>query len=308
MGGVEKSASPFYLTSQNKYNKYNGKIILSLRYAKRAQRAKRRSPLWIPPGFLFENDGSLPSDGFELVTPAFREDEDLSSLPKIVVDAANEPISSACGGHIHMSIAGATTSEENFNFFLPALALGLIVFRKRFNARYCSGERIDRARSAPVNFTGGHIEFRFPPGVKDFEALKWRHRLFAELTAMLKSSSRGEAGAAILAALNNKESKLHSILLERIDQEMIDEYAFVYPSVHDVLVMAEDRLPNAWFQTAAMTEGKKTSESRRPENGGFGLSAPINLFLRPSAEKVLSGIKSSPIMKDYEEKIKILIS
>ncbi len=261
-----------------------------------------------PTGFCFENDGSLPNDGFELVTPAFREDEDLSSLPKIVVDAVNEPVSAACGGHIHMSIHGATTSEENFNFFLPAIALGIIIFRKRFTQRYCSSERIGYGRSSPVNFTGGHIEFRFPPGVKDFEALKWRHRLFAELTALLKGAERGKAGDVILKQLESPESKLYSILLERIDKDMVDEYAFVYPSVHDALVLAEDRLPHPWFSTSSMLEAARQSPPAPRSTGGFGLLSQAVLLARPSAEKVLSGIKSSPIMKDYEEKIKFLIS
>lgn len=136
-----------------------------------------------------EEDGSLGSDGYELVSPIlplFNRDkinEAISPVREWINGDSNE----SCGGHITLSKKGVTTENflESMKQYAPIL-YGL--YPKRLDNRYCRAKQWSKYFQYPEKYSaffvkdgmgreGGRVEIRLFSRVRNEENLLWRIEL-----------------------------------------------------------------------------------------------------------------------------------
>ena len=136
-------------------------------------------------GWCREEDGSLGSDGFELVSPVYdlfqnRIDNDIADS-RVLRDHLNADYSSACGGHINFGKRGLS-GEELFDRIQAFVPLFLTIWRHRLGNSYSPIKRkfADYKRAgkySAIHVKGSYIEVRLPPAFKNANNLLWRRDL-----------------------------------------------------------------------------------------------------------------------------------
>jgi hypothetical protein len=140
-------------------------------------------------GWAKERDGSLGSNGYELVSPI------LPLFDNNRIDVATNPVTqwingksnSDCGGHVTISKKGLTsvTLLESFKHFVPIL---YSLYPNRLNNDYCRAKQWSKYFSYPERKQafnikdgsyqlGGRVEIRLFGRIINANTLKWRLEL-----------------------------------------------------------------------------------------------------------------------------------
>ena len=136
-----------------------------------------------------EEDGSLGSDGYELVSPIlplFNRDK-INEAINPVREWINGDSNESCGGHITLSQKGVTT--ENFLGSMKQYAPILYgLYHKRLDNRFCRAKQWSKYFQYPEKYSaffvkdsmgreGGRVEIRLFSRVRNEENLLWRIEL-----------------------------------------------------------------------------------------------------------------------------------
>jgi hypothetical protein len=164
-----------------------------------------------------EKDGSLNSDGYELVSPTY----DLMNLSKFYKALENKHIarhingdySDSCGGHITVSVDGYSASElyEGMTGFFP-LIYGL--YPKRTTQNYCKAKCKRTMGMSPDKYSAfyikrGMLESRIFPAFRDVDNVKWRIELMQIVISNINASE-----SEVLKMLVNRNSRLHKHIVK----------------------------------------------------------------------------------------------
>lgn len=159
-----------------------------------------------------ERDGSLNSDGFELVSAIYNL-EDLTQFKQDteqIKDYLNADSSRNCGGHINVSIKDKT-NKEVFNLIRGYVPLIYAMYFGRLDNRFATAKKIDELgqynRYDAFNFTKqyGILEFRIFSAVKTREQLIWR----AELIALMFKHHRKGSASVLKMLFTDSQIKTH---------------------------------------------------------------------------------------------------
>lgn len=129
-------------------------------------------------GFIAEEDGSLNSDGFEIVSPTLALNSETIKAFEPIRHLVNASGSHRCGGHIHFSEVGKS-GEETFDEFGPLVPLLFALYPSRVSQNYCKAKKAADMKGAgskyqAVQVLSNRIEFRIFPLVRDMDQLQWR--------------------------------------------------------------------------------------------------------------------------------------
>ena len=179
-------------------------------------------------GFKKEEDGSLNSGGFELITPILplmdnkRIDKAFTSEPYLIkmIDATAD---GSCGGHITISRKDYDNHKllEGFKGFAPVL---YAMYEGRLSNRYCTVQQWKNYftindRYVAFNLkNSGRLEIRLFSRVSNYRLLKWRIGLM-----QLFVQDYGRNLNQFLLKMSSKESKLYKHLSEQYTHEKIAE-------------------------------------------------------------------------------------
>lgn len=149
-------------------------------------------------GWAKETDGSLGSDGFELVSPilpldlskaVYEQDCLISSIDE-VKNYINADYSKRCGGHINLSCRGLSSSDMLLKFkgYMP---LFYAIYQSRVENKYCTAKKFcDYIKYAEKYLAfncksnnQGILEIRIFPAVKNVANLLWRAELIRIMLA-----------------------------------------------------------------------------------------------------------------------------
>lgn len=189
-----------------------------------------------------ENDASLGTGGFELISPAFDlyDDDQIFSHFNILEKLINAKYSASCGGHINVSKEGLDSKKlwEGLSGFLPLL---YSLYKKRTE---CSYSKAVSKNSVGSNSSGKNVainlktatnivEFRIFPAVKNVDNLKWRLGLLRIMCNNLKCNEKN-----VIQMILSKNSPLYKHLnLVLTDERIIKlpsefvKYADMYNNV-----------------------------------------------------------------------------
>jgi hypothetical protein len=209
-----------------------------------------------------ENDGSLDSDGYELVSPTFdlfdgKLDEDIENSRKLRT-LINGNYSSNCGGHINLSARDFNPRQlfEGLVGFSPLL---YALYEHRLEGGYCKAKMkhqyYDADKYSAIYIKNFLVEFRIFPAVRSVKNLLWRRDL---IRIMCKNINADEI--SVLKMMTNQSSELYKHLRKIFTQEEVlakvtqfikfaDEYGNkkIYPPQTriDKLKKKKDNLPDA---------------------------------------------------------------
>lgn len=136
--------------------------------------------------FKKERDGSLCDDaGFELISPRFEYDvQKIISYIKerpLVVKHINADVSSACGGHISVSVKDKvnTSVHDDIKYYLPLL---YAMYPSRTKNNYCRATNIEEKNESAHRYAIEHhgnsrLEFRIFPAIINMANLEFRLKL-----------------------------------------------------------------------------------------------------------------------------------
>ena len=201
-------------------------------------------------GWDKERDGSLNSDGYEIVSPTYdlyddRLDQDLK------IDALREHIdgdySKRCGGHIHLGAVGMT-GRTFFDRFAPWLPLMYAVYVGRINGEHCKVKKNDDLKFSSdkyqsVRLFDNRIELRIPSAVSDTTNLLWRRDLLRIICDNLDATP-----LRIVSMLTDKRSRLYKHMSKVYEpkrmQEKLQLYVyFANEILDDAYTMIPERIP-----------------------------------------------------------------
>lgn len=144
------------------------------------------------PNWRKEKDASLcGSTGFELISPPFELDsakiEAVISRSEILKTHINAAHSSNCGGHVHLSKAGAT-GRELFELIQGYTPLLHAMYPNRADSvNFCAAKSNDELKRGnkyqSVNILHNRIEIRIFSAVRNVSNLMWRTRLIELMLA-----------------------------------------------------------------------------------------------------------------------------
>lgn len=167
-------------------------------------------------GFKKEYDGSLGSDGFELISPIlplFNQqviDESINPV-KYLLDAQSND---RCGGHFNISKNG-TPSRDILKSIKGSLPILYMMYEKRIDNRYCQAKKFSTYLRSPQKYSACYLknssilEIRLFPAIKNQSVLQNR----INLTRMMMSELYGKSAIKVLVELANPTSNLHSFVL-----------------------------------------------------------------------------------------------
>ena len=136
-----------------------------------------------------EEDSSLNSNGFELVSPTFEFDTekifDLINENQILKTHINAKFSTRCGGHINLSKNGCN-GEEVFNLVCGYTPLLYSLYYGRVDKNYSKGKsnkdlKNDNEKYQAIKIHNNRIEFRIFSAVPNVETLLWRTKLIEKM-------------------------------------------------------------------------------------------------------------------------------
>jgi hypothetical protein len=135
-------------------------------------------------GWSKEVDGSLGSEGYELVSPILPlfDNNRLESAMVDVKKYINAQSNSDCGGHINISRKNVESSDllESFKQFAPII---YSLYPKRLTNRFCKAKQWSKYFTYPEKYSAFHIkqngvvEIRLFSRVTNIDALRWRLEL-----------------------------------------------------------------------------------------------------------------------------------
>lgn len=188
-----------------------------------------------------EKDGSLNSDGFELVSAIYNL-EDLTQLnldTREITEFLNAGYSKNCGGHINVSIKDKS-NKEVFNLIRGYVPLIYAMYYGRLDNRFSTAKKIDELgnfnRYDAFNFTknSGILEFRIFSAVRTREQLIWR----AEFMALLFKHHRKGSASVLKMLFTDSELKKH--LLKMYSQEKYSKLIDRVIKYTDIYMTAKD--------------------------------------------------------------------
>jgi len=188
-----------------------------------------------------ERDGSLNSNGFELVSAIYNL-EDLTQFKQDtnqIQNYLNADSSKNCGGHINISIKDKT-NKEVFNLIRGYVPLIYAMYFGRLDNRFATAKKIDELgqynRYDAFNFTKeyGILEFRIFSAVKNREQLIWR----AELIALMFKHHRKGSASVLKMLFTDSPIKTHLLKiypLAKFDNliDRVVKYTDIYMTVKD---------------------------------------------------------------------------
>lgn len=192
-------------------------------------------------GWDAERDGSLNSDGFELVS-AIYDLEDLTQFKQDtnqIKNYLNADSSKNCGGHINVSIKDKT-NKEVFNLIRGYVPLIYAMYYGRLENRFATAKKVnelgDYNRYDAFNFTknSGILEFRIFSAVKTKEQLIWR----AELIALMFKHHRKGSASVLKMLFTDSQIKTHLLKMYSTNkyEALIDrviKYTDIYMTAKD---------------------------------------------------------------------------
>lgn len=170
-------------------------------------------------GFKKEYDGSLGSDGFELISPIlplFNQqviDESINPVKYLLDAQSNEK----CGGHFNISKNG-TSSREILKSIKGSLPILYMMYEKRLDNRYCQVKKFSAYLRNPQKYSACYLknsnvlEIRLFPAIKNESVLQNR----INLTRMMMHELYGKSAIKVLIELANPTSNLHNFILNTI--------------------------------------------------------------------------------------------
>lgn len=189
-----------------------------------------------------ENDGSLNSGGYELISPILPlfNTRVISECCEKVKDFIDGGSDDSCGGHITLSSRKLTTEElfDSFKQFAPIL---YALYPKRLTNRYCKAKEWTKYRTYNEKYQafylkdafsklGGKVEIRFPNRVRNLTTLKWRIKLIQTLIKDAKSNLNQFA-----QKIGCPESNYYKLFAEQYEHKqiafklyLIDKYSKQY--------------------------------------------------------------------------------
>ena len=133
-----------------------------------------------------ERDGSLDCDsGFELISPTFEfcVDKIFEYIRgnQVLIDHINADKSTACGGHIHVSIKDVS-GKDLFDSIKGYVPLFYALYHKRSENSFCQAKSSDKLKSdgakhQAIQVLKDRIEFRIISAVPNVDVLEWRAQL-----------------------------------------------------------------------------------------------------------------------------------
>lgn len=188
-----------------------------------------------------ERDGSLNSDGFELVSAIYNL-EDLTQFKQDttqIQDYLNANSSKNCGGHINVSIKDKT-NKEVFNLIRGYVPLIYAMYFGRLDNRFATAKKInelgDYNRYDAFNFTknSGILEFRLFSAVRTRDQLIWR----AELMALMFKHHRKGSASVLKMLFTDSQIKTHLLKMYSTNkyEALIDrviKYTDIYMTAKD---------------------------------------------------------------------------
>jgi hypothetical protein len=174
-------------------------------------------------GFKKELDGSLGSDGFELISPV------LPLFNQGIIDECIEPVknmlnaatNNSCGGHFNISKNG-THSMDLLKKIKGSLPLLYIMYEKRLSNRYCEVKPFSTYLRRPNKYSACYlkskdiVEIRLFPAIKNNRILQNR----IELMRMIMSELYGLSAMKVLLKLADPSSNLHNFVLNILDGDI----------------------------------------------------------------------------------------
>jgi hypothetical protein len=183
-----------------------------------------------------ERDGSLNSNGFELVSAIYNL-EDLTQFKQDteqIKDYLNADSSKNCGGHINVSIKDKT-NKEVFNLIRGYVPLVYAMYFGRLDNRFATAKKIDELgqynRYDAFNFTKeyGILEFRIFSAVKNREQLIWR----AELIALMFKHHRKGSASVLKMLFTDSPIKTHLLkMYNTIKYEALIDRVIRYTDIY----------------------------------------------------------------------------
>jgi hypothetical protein len=176
-------------------------------------------------GWAREQDGSLGSGGYELISPVMPLDN-LDRIKEIchpVKKMLNGNVSPACGGHFNISCEDMT-SKELMDQMKPFAGVLYSLYKGRMNNRYCSAKQWDdyyAARDKYVAFLVKNdkvVEIRLFSAVKTMTSLLWRVRL---MQILLRRKNWNVSN--YLQSMADTKSRLHGHLRKLFTYEQVIE-------------------------------------------------------------------------------------
>ena len=169
-------------------------------------------------GWIKENDGSLGSDGYELVSPILPlfNNEKLNNSIESVKEFINARTNDSCGGHINISRKGKSSEEllESLRNIAPIL---YSLYPTRLTNRYCEAKKwknyfaYNSKYSAFYQKNNGVVEIRVFGRVKNVATLKWRLKLLQLLLPQSKERNLNQ----IAQQLGCTETPLYKHFIEQ---------------------------------------------------------------------------------------------
>jgi len=186
-------------------------------------------------GWGKENDGSLGSGGFELVSPVFGLHSPLEYFElkfNRIANLINADYSSKCGGHINYSHPDFS-SEDLLSEISGWIPLIYSLYQHRLNNNYCSAKSVeslknDRVKYQAINIKSKCLEFRIFPAVKNVKNLLWRLRLI-----QIMDLNKTWNPLKVIGYMTDETHDLHKLLIE------IFSYEKLISKVHRVAFFSE---------------------------------------------------------------------
>ena len=177
-------------------------------------------------GYKKEYDGSLGSDGFELISPILplfnQQVIDESIVP--VADLLSANTDEKCGGHINLS-NNSITSRDILKGIKGSVPLLYSLYDKRMNNRYCQAKKFGTYLRNPSKYSALYIknpsvlEIRLFPAIKNKKVLQNR----IELLRIITSELFGKTPSKVIVEMATPTSQLHNLLLNKIFDGNMDK-------------------------------------------------------------------------------------
>jgi len=170
-------------------------------------------------GYKKEYDGSLGSEGFELISPILplfnQQVIDESIAP--VTELLNADTNDRCGGHFNISKNGFK-SRDILKAVKGSVPLLYMIYEKRMTNRFCEAKNFSTYLRSPRKYSACYLkndnilEIRLFPAIKNTSILQNR----IELMRMIMGELYGKSSMKVLIELSNPTTNLHSFVLNRL--------------------------------------------------------------------------------------------
>lgn len=174
-------------------------------------------------GFKKELDGSLGSEGYELISPVLPlyNQELINDAIKPVADLLNAKTNNSCGGHFNISKNGVQ-SRDILKKIKGSLPLFYMMYEKRLDNRYCEAKNFAQYLRRPTKYSALYVkstnilEIRLFPAIKNTRILQNR----IELMRIIMGELYGLSAIKVVLKLADPSSSLHKYMLNILGGDM----------------------------------------------------------------------------------------